>query len=202
VDVRIEKDAGQADALNRGFLRTGGELMAYLNSDDLLLPGALLLVGRYFRDHPEVDVVYGNRLIVDEMGREVGRWVLPGHVPEVLRFVDYVPQESLFWRRRIWEKTGSRMDVGLHFALDWDLILRFMEAGATIRHLPCLFGVFRTHDRQKTRAQFAASGMREISEVRARYRAGAPASALERLHVHWRFLSKHREVDRQTGYAT
>lgn len=201
VDVRIEQDAGQADALNRGFARTDGEVMAYLNSDDLLLPGTLLLVGRYFRDHPEADVVYGNRLVVDEAGREVGRWVLPGHAPEVVRFIDYIPQESLFWRRRIWEKAGGRLDASLQFALDWDLILRFMEAGAVFRHLPALFGVFRTHGEQKTRAQFAATGAREMAEVRSRY-GSARAGALERARLHWQFLSRHREADRQTGYAT
>lgn len=201
VDVRIEKDAGQADAVNRGFARTGGEVMAYLNSDDWLLPGTLLLVGRHFRDHPETDVVYGNRLVVDEEGREVGRWVLPGHAPDVLRFIDYIPQESLFWRRRIWEKAGARLDASLQFALDWDLLLRFMEAGAQIDHLPGLFGVFRTHGAQKTRAQFAAIGAREMATVRSRYGRAVPG-VLGRARLHWQFLSRHREADRQTGYAT
>jgi glycosyltransferase involved in cell wall biosynthesis len=201
VDVRIEADAGQADALNRGFARARGEVMAYLNSDDLLLPGTLLLVGRYFRDHPEADVVYGNRLVVDETGREVGRWILPGHAPEVARFIDYIPQESLFWRRRVWEKAGARFDTGLQFALDWDLILRFMDAGAIVRHLPGLFGVFRTHGDQKTRSQFASTGAREMERVRSRYGDGG-IGPLRRLRLHWQFLSRHREADRQWGYAT
>ena len=57
-----EQDAGQADAINRGFARTNGEIMAWLNSDDLLLPGTLAVVAGYFAQHPEVDVVYGNRV--------------------------------------------------------------------------------------------------------------------------------------------
>ena len=56
-----EPDEGQADAINRGFRNTTGEIMAWLNSDDLLLPGTLSYVARYFAEHPGVDVVYGNR---------------------------------------------------------------------------------------------------------------------------------------------
>ena len=85
VDIRIEPDEGQADALNRGFSHTTGEVMGYLNSDDLFLPGMLHCIGAYFRDHPEVDVIYGNRLIVDEEGHEIGRWILPRHEEQLLR---------------------------------------------------------------------------------------------------------------------
>lgn len=201
VDVRIEADGGQADALNRGFARATGEVMAYLNSDDILLPGALLLAGRFFRDHPDVDVIYGNRLVIDEEGREVGRWVLPGHAPEVLRFVDYVPQESLFWRRGIWERSGGRMDAQLRFALDWDLILRFLEAGARVRHVPELFGAFRTHGDQKTRRDFAATGAREMAEVRRRHGGDSPGPA-RRWLLHWNFLSRSRIADRQYRFSS
>src|SRR5262249_33984020 len=73
------KDRGQAHAVNLGFRHTRGEIMAYLNSDDLLLPGSLAYVARFFAAHPEVDVVYGHRVIIDENDGEVGRWVLPPH---------------------------------------------------------------------------------------------------------------------------
>lgn len=64
VDISIEPDHGQADALNRGFARTSADVMGYLNSDDLLLPSTLHFVGCYFRDNPSVDVIYGNRLVM------------------------------------------------------------------------------------------------------------------------------------------
>lgn len=194
VDVHIEEDQGQADALNRGFVRTSGEVMGYLNSDDILLPGALHLVGQYFRDHPSIDVVYGNRLIIDENGLEVGRWILPGHDSNILSFVDYVPQESMFWRRHIWDRMGGHFDANLQFAIDWDLILRFIDAGAAFQYLPQLFGVFRVHGNQKSQADFVARGANEMAVLRLRYGRGN-MSCFRRAKLHWKYLSEHRRAD-------
>ncbi len=196
VEVHMEADSGQADALNRGFARARGEIMGYLNSDDLLLPGALHLVGQYFRDHPDVDVVYGNRLIVDSSGKEIGRWILPGHDGRVLRSVDYVPQETLFWRRRIWERVGGRFDAALQFAMDWDMLLRFLDAGAQFAHLPLLLGVFRVHTAQKTQAAYRSRGSAEMAQLRARHALGA-GSTCEQVLAHGLFLLAHRRADAQ-----
>ncbi len=144
-----EADQGQAHAIIKGFSKTDGEIMAYLNSDDCLMPGALRYIGDYFRRHPEVDVVYGHRVIIDEDGLEVGRWVIPPHDAECVRRFDYIPQETLFWRRHFYEKVGG-LDARLHFALDWDLILKFMRAGARFRRLPYFIACFRMHCAQKT----------------------------------------------------
>jgi GT2 family glycosyltransferase len=143
-------DSGQADAINRGFARTSGEIMAYLNADDLLLPGALAYVGRYFASHPEVDVVYGHRVIVDVHDLQIGAWVLPAHDDDVLAIDDFVPQETLFWRRRAWEAAGGAMDTSFRFALDWDLLLRFRATGAKMVRVPRFLGAFRVHGGQKT----------------------------------------------------
>lgn len=194
ITVRIEPDEGQADALNRGFAQTTGEIMAYLNSDDLLLPGILLRVGAYFRDHPEVDVIYGNRLIVNEHNQEIGRWVLPGHDPELLRYIDYVPQECMFWRRRAWNKAGGQFDRQLQFAMDWDLILRFIHSGAVFRHVPELFGIFRVHSSQKTQSSFRTRGLNEIQQLKVRY-GGSAIPPLRRWLHHGLYLYAHRQAD-------
>ena len=94
-----EKDHGQVYAIEKGFSRISGEIMGYMNSDDLIEPGALQFVGDFFSRHPGVDAIYGHRLIIDEAGKEIGRWVSPRYNPGLLRIVDYVPQETLFWRR-------------------------------------------------------------------------------------------------------
>ncbi len=161
-------DGGQADAINRGFRHATGEVMAYLNSDDLLLPGAVAHVAAFFAAHPEVDVVYGHRVIIDGVGDEVGRWVLPPHCPRMLRWADYVPQETLFWRRGIWERVGGRIDESFQFAMDWDLLLRFAEAGAVMVRLPRFLGAFRVHDAQKTNATLTAVGLPEMARLRRR----------------------------------
>lgn len=146
-------DGGQARAINLGFRGTTGEVMAYLNSDDVLLPGCLAYVADYLARHPEVDAVYGHRILIDENNDEVGRWVLPPHDDEVLTWADFVPQESLFWRRRLWDRVGGALDESFRFAMDWDLLLRFREVGARIVRLPRFLGCFRVHGRQKTQSE-------------------------------------------------
>jgi glycosyltransferase involved in cell wall biosynthesis len=163
----MRKDNGQSHAINLGFAHTSGELMAYLNSDDLLLPGALFAIAAYFERHPEVDVVYGHRVIVDELGRERGRWVLPPHDGAALTWADYIPQETLFWRRRIWEKVGG-IDESFRFAMDWDLLLRFQDAGAKFRRLGRFLGAFRVHESSKTVTAVNSAGMEEMDRLRRR----------------------------------
>jgi glycosyltransferase involved in cell wall biosynthesis len=169
VHAESRKDKGQANAINLGFAHaTRGEVMAYLNSDDLLLPGSLNYVAAYFAAHPDVDVVYGHRVIIDPDGKEVGRWVLPGHSDRMLVWADYVPQETMFWRRRIWDKAGGRIDEGFQFALDWDLLLRFRAAGAKFVRLPRFLGAFRVHPTQKTSAELVDTGTPEMNRLRLR----------------------------------
>jgi len=172
------RDGSQARALNWGFRRTTGEIMAYLNSDDLLIPGALHHVAVYFHRHPEVDVVYGHRIMIDENDLDVGRWVLPPHDNDVLSWADYVPQETLFWRRRIWDKIGGAFDESFDFALDWDLLLRFRDAGARLVRLPRFLGCFRLHPGQKTSSQLAHLGLHEMNRLRERCN-GRPVSYTE-----------------------
>jgi carbamoyltransferase len=167
--IESRRDNGQAHAINLGFAHaTAGEIMAYLNSDDLLLPGSLNYVAAYFTAHPEVDVVYGHRIIIDPDSKEVGRWVLPRHSDQMLIWADYVPQETMFWRRRIWDKVGGRIDESFQFALDWDLLLRFRAAGAKFVRLPRFLGAFRIHSHQKTSAELVTNGAPEMARLRYR----------------------------------
>jgi glycosyltransferase involved in cell wall biosynthesis len=176
VHAESRKDRGQGDAINLGFAHaTRGEIMAYLNSDDLLLPGSLNYVAAYFAANPDVDVVYGHRVVIDPNGREVGRWILPPHSDRMLIWADYVPQETLFWRRSIWDRAGGRIDDSFQFALDWDLLLRFRAAGAKFVRLPRFLGAFRVHTSQKTSADIADTGTPEMNRLRARVH-GKPTS--------------------------
>jgi FkbM family methyltransferase len=162
-----EPDKGQADAINRGFARTTGEIMAWLNSDDLLLPGSLAYVAGFFSRHPDVDVVYGHRILIDESDGQIGVWLIPRHDDAALRLADFVPQETLFWRRRIWDGIGAELDLNFTYALDWDLLLRFQEAGAKMVRLPRFIGAFRIHDDQKTLAA-RSRGLAEMAILRER----------------------------------
>jgi glycosyltransferase involved in cell wall biosynthesis len=161
------KDNGQSHAINLGFAHTSGDVMAYLNSDDLFLPGALHAVAKYFEDHPDVDVVYGHRVVIDQFGDERGRWVLPPHDAEALKWADYVPQETMFWRRRVWDKVGG-IDENFRFAMDWDLLLRFQDAGAKVRRLGRFLGAFRVHEASKTVTVVNSTGVEEMAKLRRR----------------------------------
>ena len=189
-----EKDGGQSHAINMGFVKTTGEIMAWLNSDDLLLPGTLQTVAEYFQKHPDVDVVYGNRLLVDERDMEIGRWIMPGHDSDVLSWVDYVPQETLFWRRRIWDQVGGAIDESFRFAMDWDLLVRFRDAGAKFGHIPQFLGAFRIHESQKTSAVINEIGHKEMDRIRERILGRIPASKEIRKAVR-PYLVKHIAVD-------
>lgn len=169
-------DAGLAAGLNAGFALATGELMGYLNGDDLLLPGALSTIASYFAAHPDVDVVYGHRIVIDEDDQDIGRWVLPPHSNAVLGWDDYLPQETVFWRRRVWEAAGARFDETLQFAVDWDLWLRFRACGARFVRLPRYLGAFRLHPAQKTQTELAGIGGREMDALRARYMGRVPGN--------------------------
>jgi ADP-heptose:LPS heptosyltransferase/GT2 family glycosyltransferase len=167
------RDKGQADAIRRGFLHLTPDLgpddvMAWLNSDDLIGPGVLHYVAGYFAAHPEVDVIYGHRIIIDHDDRDVGRWIMPRHDPHVLEWIDYVPQETMFWRKRAWDLVGG-IDPSFQFALDWDLLARFQQAGCRMERVPYFLGAFRVHAEQKTSQAIHTTGAEEMKRIRTRF---------------------------------
>ena len=160
------KDKGQADAVARGFGHCTGEIMAYLNSDDMLAPGALMTVAQYFQDNPQVDAVYSHRVTVGAANKAVNYWILPHHSSYLMKRWDLIPQETCFWRRRLFEKCGN-VDPAFRFALDYDLFVRYMNAGKFAR-LNCFLGAFRFHENAKTSRMIAEVGYAEIKKVQAK----------------------------------
>ena len=189
-----EKDSGQTQAINRAFARTSGEIMAWINSDDILFPGALAYVADYFNRNPDIDVVYGHRVLIDADDREIGRWILPPHDDAVLSWADFVPQETLFWRRSIWEKAGGQVDESFRFAMDWDLLLRFRKAGARFARLPRFIGGFRVHADQKTSADITDIGFKEMNRLREREIGHVPTAGEVRKAV-FPYMARHTMTD-------
>jgi glycosyltransferase involved in cell wall biosynthesis len=176
-----EPDKGQADAVRKGFAQIEAELgpddvMAWFNSDDLVAPRALRFVAAYFASHPAVDVVYGHRIIIDDADREIGRWIMPRHEADSIEWIDYVPQETLYWRKRAWDAAGG-IDPSFQFALDWDLLARFRQAGCRIVRLPYFLGCFRVHAQQKTSQVIHTTGAEEMSRIRSRFHGPEKDSA-------------------------
>ncbi len=164
-----EPDSGQANAINKGMAHASGEILAWLNSDDCLMPGALLRVAEHFVTVAKTDVVYGHRLLINEAGRDVGKWILPGHHKFILSFVDFIPQETLFWRAELWQRLGGGLDESLRFAMDWELLRRFIDAQACFELIPAFLGQFRMHSEQKTHANIQSDGFIEMDIIRKRY---------------------------------
>jgi ADP-heptose:LPS heptosyltransferase len=166
-------DKGQADAVRKGFRHIEADLgpddlMAWCNSDDMIAPRALRFVAEYFATHPAVDVLYGHRIIIDGHDKEVGRWIMPPHEADSIEWIDYVPQETLFWRKKAWDLAGG-IDPAFQFALDWDLLARFHKAGCRIVRVPHFLGAFRIHDAQKTSSVIHTTGADEMAKIRLRF---------------------------------
>ncbi len=124
--VVVAKDQGQSDAINRGFARARGDIMAWLNADDYYLPGTLRKVATFFDRHPDVDIVYGRSHFVDSQYRFVKPHVVFPPRPGLLRTHNHIAQPAAFWRRRVWEAVGP-LDVELNWTMDWDFFLRASE---------------------------------------------------------------------------
>jgi len=166
-----EPDGGQTRALIKGFGRCSGEILGWLCSDDLLLPGALRTVGAFFAAHPGVAAVYGDALWIDAEGR----FLRPKREIGFNRFVllhdhNYIPQPSMFWRRSLYEAVGG-LDPRFDLAMDADLWDRF-SARTRIAHIPVYLSCMRFYAQQKTRAR-RADALRENTVLRARDRRAA-----------------------------
>lgn len=118
-----EADSGQADAINRGLARASGEVLGYLNSDDVLLPGALEAVGSAFSAVPGLRLVYGRATYVDERGERIGPCLTQAWNRERLADYCFIAQPAAFFRRSLQEEVGP-FDVSLRHAMDYDFWLR------------------------------------------------------------------------------
>jgi len=178
-----EKDDGQAHAINKGFSKGSGQIMAWLNSDDMLMPDTLKRVANFFQQNQKVDVVYGHRILIDERNREIGRWTLPHHNDRMLSWMFTIPQETVFWRREMWDKIGCQLDENFKFAMDWDLLIRFRDRGATIIRLPYYMGLFRIHASQKTNVDISSIGYFEMQKLRKKCLGYTPHPDKVSLHT-------------------
>lgn len=165
-----ERDAGQTDALIRGFERATGEIMGWLCSDDLLLPGALESVGEFFSRNPDVDVVYGDAVWIDEAGHLIRTKKEMGFNRFVFLFDhNYIPQPSLFWRRRVYDRVGG-LDRRFDLAMDGDLWERFSRV-TRIAHADGYWSGLRQYGAQKTQAM-RPRGRQEDALIRSRTALG------------------------------
>lgn len=145
------RDAGQADALRKGFERASGEIFAYLNADDVYLPNIFPIVVDQFRNDVDLSLLHGDLEIVDPSGHVIGTksgldldfW---NWFP---RLINPIMQPSSFWRASVYEHVGG-IDPAYHVAMDYDLWTRIGLGGFKIEHIPIQFSQFRIHPESKT----------------------------------------------------
>lgn len=145
-----EKDRGQADAVNKGAARTSGEIIGWLNSDDLFLPGAAKKALRFLAEHPEADAVYGDVLSIDGEGRLINVMRFAQYSPEDLMRFRVISQPGVFFRRSAWERAGG-LDLSYHYLLDHHLWLR-MSIEGKFAYLSEPLAAARFHAAAKNRA--------------------------------------------------
>jgi len=144
-----EPDRGQTNAINKGLARAKGEILAYLNSDDILAPRAIERVVQYLQKNPECDMVYGEADYIDEQDRIIGSYKTADYSFNRLIEDCMVCQPAAFWRKRMMEKVGP-FDEQLNFAMDYDYWLRIAKAGGEIRFLREKLACSRLYSETKT----------------------------------------------------
>lgn len=152
-----EPDRGQAHALQKGFARTSGEIIAFLNSDDAYRPGAVGTAVEALQADPGLALVHGDSIYVDAAGREIGRKVGLGgdFLSYFLLQFNPISQPSTFLRRSAYDEAGG-VDPTLQLAMDYDLWCRIGLRGMRIRYLPVALSLFRIHGQSKTKLNIVA----------------------------------------------
>jgi glycosyltransferase involved in cell wall biosynthesis len=146
-----ERDNGQSDALNKGFKKANGEIIGWLNADDLYLPGCFLTVVKGFKEHPESSVVYGDYRWINEKGelmkfrREIDFDLF---IFKYLHFT-YVPSAASFFKERVF-KDGNFLNTAYELSMDYEFFLRIALKGYRFTHLKSILADFRWHPQSKS----------------------------------------------------
>lgn len=146
-----EKDRGQSHAFNKGLAKATGEIIGWINSDDIYLGESLFQAARYFQDHSTVDIVFSDYWYIDETGKFIKRRKEIPFVNGVYLWTGdcYHANCAGFFRKRVFEKIGG-LDESLHFGMDYELYLRAAKAGCVFGHEREYWGAYRLHGESKS----------------------------------------------------
>ncbi|MDZ7698224.1 MAG: glycosyltransferase family 2 protein [Deltaproteobacteria bacterium] len=171
---RSRLDKGQSDAINEGFERSTGDLVAWLNADDFYLPGAFAMAGRTFSSRPEASFYFGNGWRVDETGNFKSPFFKKNHIyfnrNGLIYGLNYILQPSSFINRRVLFQVGL-LDTGLRYGMDTDLWIRLSNL-ASPQPISGFLSASREYDDTKT-AKGSFERVEELRQIASKY-SGAP----------------------------
>jgi glycosyltransferase involved in cell wall biosynthesis len=145
-----EKDNGQSEAINKGFKRATGDIVCWINSDDILLPDSLYKVGTYFNNNPDTDLLNGYVLIIDKFSKIICNFfMLRPNKWYAKRGVYYIAQQSMFWKRSVFDKIGY-IKEDFHALMDKEFLIRVFEKGLKVGYMKKILGAIRKHEMTKT----------------------------------------------------
>ena len=161
----VESDDGQADAINKGFRLAEGTIVTWLNSDDILYPGAIRTAVQVFSEHPQYDLMYGDGIFINENDQTLRAFieVEPYNRYRLKNCSDYIMQPTSFYRLSALESVGF-LDKNLHFAFDWDLWCKLASIRDAVVYVPAFIAATRIYPSTKT-ASGSWKRLREIRKV-------------------------------------
>lgn len=164
-----KQDRGQADAINQGMRLSSGDVLCWLNSDDMYLPGTLLDVGSRFQPHTQkYHLLYGGSLHISQTAERLSSHAqaMSAFDPVRLTYCDFVAQPSAFWTRKLWLAAGE-LDSDRHYVLDWEWFIRASKL-TDFEYVSKLYSLYRFHDAHKS-STGGAQRCKEIVEVVQQY---------------------------------
>jgi glycosyltransferase involved in cell wall biosynthesis len=163
-----ERDRGQSHAINKGFRGGRGDILAWLNSDDIYLPGAISTAVRAFSANPACGMVYGEGYVMDREGTFQGRFPhsRPFDLWRLVHLSDYILQQSTYFRRTALDQIGY-LDEELHYGMDWDMFIR-IGLKHPVCYIPEYLGCIREHKETKS-SQGALVRARELHGILSKH---------------------------------
>lgn len=168
-----EKDKGQSDAINKGWKIAKGDILAYLNSDDILEDGALEKVSNYFRKHPDIGIIYGDCNSIEASGKSLGLFkAYPVNFKKLLKHGQRgIFQPSAFFNADVLRRVGY-LNKKWHLSMDYDLILKVAKISKLV-FIPETLASYRIHSNTKS-FSLADKHWKETFKVRGQYSNGYP----------------------------
>ncbi|WP_017314696.1 glycosyltransferase family 2 protein [Mastigocladopsis repens] len=185
-----KKDKGQADAINQGINLSSGDIVCWLNSDDMYLPGTLLDIGKRFLGRTDKShLIYGSAVTINQSKEKLfsdAQTAAPFEEFK-LTYADFIVQPSAFWTRKLWQYTGE-LDIKYNYVLDWEWFIRASKI-AEFEYIHKFYSIYRYHPLHKT-SNGGLKRREEILDVVSRYSSKYWERLYQEIHISYNIIKK------------